>query len=114
MTHQRPIDAINRTATSTGAGYVKTDLGIKATNEETCNIISQTFGQFKNNIEAIWYGLGLEPNVTADLGKIMNDPNIGFEHDGRIYRPQSAVGNMRPNNEDGNPAGGCFTMTTLA
>ena len=114
MTHYRPLDEINRSVTSTGSRYIKTNLGITS-DEETNNLISGTFGQFiKNNLEAIWYGLGLDPNVTNDIAKIINDPNMGFENNGRRYIPHSAVGNMRPHNADGMPTYGCFTMTALA
>ena len=114
MTHQRPLDAINRTATSSGAGYVKTDLGIKTTNEETRNLVSGTYGQFiKNNIQAFWYALGCEPNVTGALNNIMYSGNASFERDGRTYFANTEVGNMRPYDLDGQPTGGCFTMTAI-
>ena len=62
-------------ASATTDNYVKTDFGIKVTDEETKNVISATFGVIKNNLEALWYAVGLEPNVNVAYQKTMMDPN---------------------------------------
>jgi hypothetical protein len=117
MTHQRALNAVNNLPSFRGGGngYLKIDLGIKSSDNETRNLMRDVWGGFiKNNLEVIYNGLGLDPNVTNDIAKIVNDPNMGFESHGKRYIPHSAVGNMRPNNLDGMPTGGCFTMTALA
>lgn len=110
---KRSIDAINRTAAQ-GDNYIKTDFGIKPTNEETANIISSTFGVIKNNLEALWYSVGLEPNVNIAYEKTITDPNLCIEARGKKFYPHPGVGNLQAYNEAGNPSGGCFSMHTLA
>ncbi len=111
---KRSIDQINRTAAASDDKYIRTDLGIKPTNEETANLISSTFGVIKNNLEALWYSVGLEPNVNIAYEKTMMDPNMCIEVRGRKFYPHPGVGNLKAYNEAGNPAGGCFSMQTLA
>ncbi|MDE6138275.1 MAG: hypothetical protein K2F57_02255 [Candidatus Gastranaerophilales bacterium] len=102
-----------RTTASTD-NYVKTDLGIKHTDDETKNVISSTFGLIKNNLEALWYSVGLEPNVNIAYEKTMSDPNQCINVNGKNFYPHPGVGNLKAYNEMGNPAGGCFSMQTLA
>jgi len=94
--------------------YVKTDFGIKVTDEETKNIISSTFGMLKNNLESLWYSVGLEPNVNLAYEKTMMDPNQCIEVGNKKFFPHPGVGNLKAYNEAGNPSGGCFSMQTLA
>ena len=101
-------------ASATTDNYVKTDFGIKVTDEETKNVISATFGVIKNNLEALWYAVGLEPNVNVAYQKTMMDPNKCIEVRGKKFYPHPGVGNLRAYNENGNPAGGCFSMQTMA
>ncbi len=101
-------------ASATTDSYVKTDFGIKVTDEETKNVISATFGVIKNNLEALWYAVGLEPNVNVAYQKTMMDPNQCIEVRGKKFYPHPGVGNLRAYNENGNPAGGCFSMQTMA
>jgi len=110
------INAINRTAAATDNSYVRTDLGIRASNDETKNLISTTFGQYiKNNLEAFWGAVGLDPNVNIAYQKIMSDPNAAIDMgNNRVAYPHSAVGNLHAFNEVGNPRGGVFTMQTIA
>lgn len=114
MSDRRAIDAVNRTAAINEENYVTTDLRIKKTDDETRNIISSTFGMIKNNLEALWYSVGLDPNVNMAYEKTMMDPNASFEVKGRKFYQHPGVGNLQPYNEAGNPSGGCFTMQTLA
>lgn len=114
MSDRRSIDAIRQTAASRDDNYIKTDLGIKRTDEETKNLISSTFGIIKNNLEAFWYSVGLDPNVNIAYEKTMTDPNASFEVQGKRFYPHPGVGNLKAYNEAGNPSGGCFTMQTLA
>lgn len=107
------LDKINRSAATTET-YVQADLGIKRTDEETKNVISSTFGIIKNNLEALWYSVGLEPNVNIAYEKTMTDPSQCIEVGGKKFYPHPGVGNLRAYNEAGNPAGGCFSMQTLA
>ena len=104
---------INRTSAAQ-ANYVSVDFGIKKTDEDTRNIISSTFGMIKNNLEALWYSVGLDANVNAAYEQAMNDPNMAVEVKGKTFFPHPGVGNLQPYNEAGNPAGGCFTMQTMA
>ncbi len=110
----RAINAINNVAATNDNVYVSTDLGIKPTNEETRNVISSTFGIIKNNLEAFWYSVGLDPNVNNAYETTMTDPNQCFEIQGKKFYQHPGVGNLHPYNEMGNPSGGCFTMHTLA
>lgn len=105
---------VNRTAASTTPQFVSVDFGIQKTDEETRNIISQTFGVIKNNIQAMWYAIGLEPNVNAAYQQTMMDPNSCIEVKGKKFYPHPGVGNLHAYNEAGNPSGGCFSMQTLA
>ncbi len=114
MTERRSIDAINRTAAIREDNYITSDLGIRKNDAETQNVISSTFGMIKNNLEALWYSVGLDPNVNMAYEKSMTDPNSSFEVKGKRYYMHPGVGNLQPYNEAGNPSGGCFTMQTLA
>lgn len=114
MNDRRSIDAVNRTAAIQDNNYITADLGIKKTDDETRNIISSTFGMIKNNLDALWYSVGLDPNVNMAYEKTMTDPNSSFEVKGKRFYPHPGVGNLQPYNEAGNPSGGCFTMQTLA
>ena len=42
------------------------------------------------------------------------DPNQCIEIQGKKFYQHPGVGSLQPYNEMGNPAGGCFTMHTLA
>lgn len=94
--------------------YVKTDFGIKVTDEETRNVISSTFGMLKNNLQSLWYSVGLEPNVNMAYEKTMMDPNQAIPVGDKTFFPHPGVGNLKAYNDAGNPAGGCFSMQTLA
>ncbi|MBR6722740.1 hypothetical protein IKL64_04735 [bacterium] len=107
------IDKVNRNVATTET-YVRADLGIKRTDEETKNVISSTFGMIKNNLEALWYSVGLDPNVNIAYENTMNDPNRCVEVNGKKFYHHPGVGNLRPYNEMGNPSGGCFSMQTMA
>ena len=109
----RAISAVNHVAAMNESNYVSTDLGIKQTNEETRNVISSTFGMIKNNLEAFWYSVGLDPNVNNAYERTMTDPNQCIEIQGKKFYQHPGVGSLQPYNEMGNPAGGCFTMHTL-
>lgn len=93
--------------------YKNVDLGIRAGDEETRNIVSSTFGVIKNNLYAFWASVGLEPNVNTAYQQTMTDPNKAIENNGKIYFPHPGVGNLRAYNESGNPSGGAFTLSTL-
>lgn len=101
-------------ANATTDNYVKTDFDIKVTDNETRNVISATFGVIKNNLEALWYAVGLEPNVNIAYQKTMSDPNQCIEVKGRKFYPHPGVGNLQAYNENGHPSGGCFSMQTMA
>ena len=105
---------VNRNAASTDPQFVEVNLGISRTDEETRNIISSTFGMIKNNLEAVWYAIGLEPNVNAAYQTTMMDPNSCIEVKGKKFYPHPGVGNLKAYNEAGNPSGGCFSMQTMA
>ena len=107
------VNEINRRQASTD-NYVSVDFQIKKTDEEKRNVISSTFGVIKNNLESLWYSVGLDPNVNMEYQKIMSDPQQSFEVQGKRFYPQSGVGKIQAYNEMGNPSGGCFTMHTLA
>lgn len=110
----RSINEINRVSMIGADRYVTTDLGIRESNEETANIISATYGVLKNSLEALWYSVGLDPNVNVAYQKMMTDPDTRFEAMGRTFYPHPGVGNLKAYNEAGNPSGGCFSMQTLA
>ena len=110
---KRSIDKINRVSIS-GDNYVTSDLRIDNTDEETRNVISSTFGVIKNSLDALWYSVGLDPNVNIAYEQMMTDPNMCIEVQGKKFYPHPGVGNLRAYNEAGNPSGGCFTMQTLA
>ena len=114
MSDNHSINSFNRTIAST-SGYKQTkQLGIKKTDEETRNVISNTFGQYiKNNLEAFWYSVGLNTNVNIAYQNMMMDPNNAIETGDKKFYPHPGVGNMQPYNEAGNPAGGCFTMQAM-
>ena len=105
---------VNRNIAAKEPQFVAVDFGIKKTDEETKNIISSTFGLIKNNIEAIWYSVGLEPNVNMAYTQAMTDPKQCIEARGKKFYPHPGVGNLKAYNEAGNPSGGCFSMQTLA
>lgn len=107
------IDSINRSAATTET-YVKSEFNIKTHDDETRNVISSTFGLIKHNLEALWYSVGLDPNVNIAYEKALNDPNQCIEVQGKKFYPHPGVGNLKAYNEAGNPAGGCFSMQTLA
>lgn len=107
------IDKVNRNVATTES-YVTADLGIKRTDPETRNVVSATFGSFKNNFAALWYSVGLDPNVNIAYENTMNDPSLCIEVNGKKFYPHPGVGNLRAYNEQGNPSGGCFSMQTLA
>ncbi len=107
-------DLVNRNAASTDPKFVELDLGIRRNDEETQNLVSATFGVIKNNLEALWYAVGFEPNVNIAYENTMNDPNQCIEVKGKKFYPHPGVGNLRAYNEAGNPSGGCFSMQTLA
>lgn len=109
----RAVQAFNNIAAMGEDNYVSTDLGIKTSNEETKNIISSTFGVIKNNLDALWYSVGLDPNVNNAYEKVMMDPNLCIEVQGKKFYQHPGVGNLRAYNEMGNPSGGCFTMQTM-
>ena len=52
-------------------------------------------------------------NVSEGYAQIMADPNNAINVKGRTYYPHSSIGNLRPYNSDGNPAGGCFSLYTM-
>lgn len=114
MADNREIMTINRTAAAQEGNYVTSDFGIKSSNEETRNIISSTFGMIKHNLDALWNSVGLDPNVNNAYEKTMTDPNMCMEIQGKKFYQHPGVGNLRPYNDMGNPAGGCFTMHTMA
>ena len=107
------IDKVNRNVATTET-YVRADFGIKRTDDETKNVISSTFGLIKNNLEALWYSVGLEPNVNIAYQNMMSDPSQCIEVNGKRFFPHPGVGNIKAYNEAGNPSGGCFSMQTLA
>ncbi len=111
---KRSIEAVNRKVIAANDRYITTDFGIRPTNEETANVISSTFGVIKNSLDALWYSVGLDPNVNMAYEKTIMDPNMSFEVNGKKFYPHPGVGNLRAYNEAGNPSGGCFTMQTLA
>lgn len=114
MSQARAIDAINGIAAGAPGSYVSTDFGIERTNEETRNVISNTFGALKNNLDMLWSAVGLDANVTGTYQQVMSDPNMAMEFNGRIYRPHPGVGNLKPYNDLGNPSMGCFSLYTMA
>jgi hypothetical protein len=115
MTNEKNSEVlqVNRNAATTET-YVTTDLGIQKTDDETKNIVSSTFGMIKNNLQAFWYSVGLEPNVNIAYEKIISDPSNCIEVGGKKFYPHPGVGNLRAYNEMGNPSGGCFSMQTMA
>lgn len=113
MAENRNVDSYNRTMAGNN-GYVETKLTIKKTDEETRNVISNTFGRYiKNNLDALWVAVGLDPNVNIAYQKTMTDPNACIDAGDKKYYPHPGVGNLRAYNEAGNPAGGCFTMQAI-
>ena len=114
MSDHRSIDAINNIAAGSADNYVTTNLRIDRTDEETRNVISNTFGALKNDLNLLWSAIGLDPNVTNSYNQILADPNMAMDFNGRKYYPHTGVGNLRPYNEMGNPSGGCFSLYTMA
>ncbi len=114
MSLQESSQRIRGIAAVSEGSYVQTDLGITVNDEGTRNIISETFGVIKQNLAAIWFSTGLDPNVNNAYASTMMDPNQCIEVQGKRFYPHPGVGNMRAYNEMGNPSSGCFTMHTLA
>ncbi len=108
------IDAVNRTSAMSNPQYVQTDLGIKKTDQNTQNIISSTFGEIKRFSDAMWYAIGFDPNVNQAYQNVINDPNTQIVVGDKVYHPHPGIGNLQPYNEAGNPAGGAFSLHTLA
>jgi hypothetical protein len=104
---------ITQKQASTNSIYQKVDLGIRASDDETRNIISATFGVIKNNLYAFWASVGFEPNVNAAYQNAMTDPNKVIENNGKTFYMHPGVGSLKAYNESGNPSGGAFTMSTL-
>lgn len=114
MYNSSSIDTLNRVSIR-GEAYQKTDLNIKKTDDETRNVISNTFGHLKNNIYALFQGTGLNENVTMDIYKISSDPNLSVQgQDGRVYYPQSLVGIQNPYTQEGNNRTGFYSQVYLA
>ena len=113
-TAKTSVEAFNRKSISFNNDYKATNLGIKSYDEETKNIISNTFGVIKHNLNAFWYSIGFEPNVNIAYEQAMMNNETSFELEGKIYHQHPGVGNLKAYNEIGNPSGGCFTMHTLA
>ncbi len=114
MSDNRTVDSVNRTMASSSGYAPSKQLGIKKTDEETRNVISNTFGQYiKNNLEAFWYSVGLNANVNIAYQNAMTDPNQCIEKNNMKFYPHPGVGNMQPYNESGNPSGGVFTMQAM-
>ena len=76
--------------------------------------ITKRIVELKKYADAMWYAIGLDPNVNRAYEGIMNDPNMQIAAGDKVYRPHPGVGNLRPYNESGHPAGGAFTMHTFA
>ena len=107
MAQSRAIEAINRQAAD-GNVYVPTQLNIEQ------GSVGATFGTIMRNIhEAVFGGVGFDMNVSEGYAQIMSDPNNAINIKGRTYYPHSSIGNLRPYNSDGNPAGGCFSLYTM-
>lgn len=113
MSTHKTIDAINNFAAGNSDNYVTTNLRIDRTNEETRNIISNTFGAIKNNFNILWSAIGLDPNVTNSYQQVLSNPEMSMEFNGRRYYPHTGVGNLHPYNELGNPKDGCFSLYTM-
>jgi hypothetical protein len=113
MSDRRSIDAINSVAAGSSDNYVTTNLRIDRTDEETRNVISNTFGAIKNNLDMLWSAIGLDANVTYSYNQTLSNPDLAMEFNGRKYYPHTGVGNLRPYNEMGNPSGGCFSLYTM-
>lgn len=108
MAQSRAIEAINRTSAADGGLYVPTNLNFEQ------GSVGATFGAIMKNIhEAVFGGIGFDMNVSEGYAQIMSDPNNAINIKGRTYYPHSSIGNLRPYNSDGNPAGGCFSLYTM-
>ncbi len=107
------ISKIKVKSVTTESAYRTIDLGIRSGDEETVNIMSNTFGVIKNNLAAFWASVGLEPNVNTAYQNTMLDPSKAIENEGKIYYPHPGVGNLKAYNESGHPSGGAFTLSTL-
>ncbi len=112
--NSRATGEFNRAAASTD-NYIRTNLNIKSTDDETRNVISSTFGVIKNNIlQAFWSATGLDSNVNTAYEQSMTDPSQSFEANGKRYFVYpGGVGKLQAYNELGNPADGCFTMQVI-
>lgn len=114
MYNSTSIDSFNRAAVR-GESYQRIDLNIRKADDETRNVISNTFGHLKNNIYALFQGSGLNENVTMDIYKISSNPNLSVQgQDGRVYYPQSLVGIQNPYTQDGNLRTGLYSEVYLA
>ncbi len=111
---QTAVEAFNRVSISSNNAYTVTNLDIKTYDEETRNVISNTFGVIKHNLDSFWYSIGFDPNVNIAYEQAMMDNENSFEVDGKTYYRHPGVGTLKAYNEIGNPSGGCFTMHTLA
>ncbi|MCM1338127.1 MAG: hypothetical protein NC191_00465, partial [Muribaculaceae bacterium] len=79
------------------ATYTSTNFGIRKTDAETCNVISNTFGKYlKNNLQACWNAIGFSPNVNLAFQKAMTDPQQCMESNGKKYYMIPAVGSIAP------------------
>ena len=108
MVQSRAVEAVNRTRAADGGGYVQTNI-----NPEQGSV-GATFGAIMRNIhEAVFGGVGFDMNVSEEYAQIMSNPNNAIDIRGRTYYPHSSIGNLRPYNSDGNPAGGCFSLYTM-
>lgn len=106
-------ETLVRKAAIDNAVYKTVDLGIRSFDDETKNIMSSTFGVIKNNLQAFWASVGLEPNVNIAYQKTMTDPDLSFDAHGKKFYLHPGVGNLKAYNEAGNPSGGAFTISTL-
>lgn len=106
------IESANRTFAASEGRYQHTDLGIRPANEETGNIISQTFGALKNSIEALWGGqtVGMDENVSFAVNSSLVDPEKSFSDGNRVFYEMSNVGHIACPEDDMIPY---FTMHTI-
>ena len=108
------IKSIKTTAAQDSDNYVSTDLKIDRNDEETKNIISNTFSIIKNNIHnALFYSVGTDPNVSVAYIKNEQDPNSCIQMGDKILYRHPGVGLMQAYNEMGNPSGGVYTIHTI-
>ena len=107
--------AYNNNVVASDPKFVKTTFNeIKESDDETRNLVSNTFGQLKKYVEGMFYCNGFSTNVSNAYYSAMNDPNEQINVGDKVYCQHPGVGNFRAYNEMGNPAGGCFSMHTYA